>query len=87
MVQFRNYPQQSFHFQKKIVGICGVNGTGKTNLLDAIYYLCFTKSYFSKPEAKNVTHDMQGFRIEAEVFDGETPQKLTCILRENGRKE
>jgi DNA replication and repair protein RecF len=87
LLQFRNYSQQSFYFDKKIVGICGANGTGKTNLLDTIYYLCFTKSYFSKPDGKNVMHGKEGFRIEAEVENIRDTQKLTCILRENGRKE
>ena len=44
LVQFRNYVLQSFSFTERIVGICGANGTGKTNLLDAIYYLSL--SYF-----------------------------------------
>ena len=42
LYQFRNYIQQSLSFKERVVGICGLNGTGKTNLLDAIYYLSFT---------------------------------------------
>ncbi|ANI89150.1 DNA recombination protein RecF [Arachidicoccus ginsenosidimutans] len=87
LVQFRNYMSQSFNFNKKIVGICGANGSGKTNLLDAIYYLCFTKSYFSKPDAKNAMHGLQGFRIDGIVDDSNKEQYLTCILRETGKKE
>lgn len=87
LVQFRNYAARSFGFDKKIVCICGANGSGKTNLLDTIYYLCFTKSYFPKPDARNVMHGAQGFRIEgfAETNDG--AHHLICILRETGRKE
>jgi len=48
ITQFRNYLFQQFQFTERIIAISGLNGTGKTNLLDAIYYLCFTKSYFYK---------------------------------------
>jgi len=41
ITQFRNYKTQQFTFKEKIIGICGANGIGKTNLLDAIYYLSF----------------------------------------------
>lgn len=54
LVQFKNYEQASFHFSERIVGICGSNGIGKTNLLDAIYYLCFTKSYFTRQDQLSV---------------------------------
>ena len=53
-MQFKNYEQATFQFHERIVGICGSNGAGKTNLLDAIYYLCFTKSYFTRQDQLNV---------------------------------
>lgn len=88
LVQFRNYALQSFSFDKRIVCICGANGSGKTNLLDTIHYLCFTKSYFPKPDARNVMHGAQGFRVEGLVdTDKSETHHLVCILRENGRKE
>jgi DNA replication and repair protein RecF len=69
ITQFKNYALSSFDFKEKVVGICGLNGKGKTNLLDAIYYLCFTKSYFSKSDMMNVQFDKEGFRLAGE-FDG-----------------
>jgi len=87
LVQFRNYIQKQFEFDARIVGIVGANGTGKTNILDAIYYLSFTKSYFSRPDAQNVHHGFQGMRVDG-LFDitGNATQ-VTCILRETGKKE
>lgn len=76
-----------FQFTDRIVGICGKNGIGKTNLLDAIYYTCFTKSYFIKTDAQNVRLGMQGFRIEADYTKGNRADKVLCIVRENGKKE
>jgi DNA replication and repair protein RecF len=85
--QFKNYPETAFRFQENIVGICGLNGIGKTNLLDAIYYLCFTRSYFSKSDQLQVLRGMQGFRIEGRFELGDREYRLICLLRENGKKE
>ena len=87
LVQFRNYVQQDFSFSERIVGICGMNGTGKTNLLDAVYYLSFSRSYFSRPDSQNVHHGMVGMRLESNYQLNDEPQQLICVLRENNRKE
>ncbi len=87
LVQFRNYLQSSFSFSERVIGICGTNGSGKTNLLDAIYYLSFSKSYFSRPDSQNVYHGMTGLRLEGNYDLLSEPQHLTCIVRENNRKE
>ena len=60
---------------------------GKTNLLDAIHYLCFTKSYFTRLDYVNVHHGQQGFRIEGEMELDKKTEKVICILRETGKKE
>lgn len=85
--QFKNYDSQLYCFTKRIVGICGRNGVGKTNLLDAIHYLCFTKSYFSRTDAVNVHHGSEGFRLEGHFKLNDKEEKAVCILRETGRKE
>ncbi len=87
LYQFKNYFQQEFQFTERIVGICGKNGVGKTNVLDAIHYLCFTKSYFTPQDRLNTKHGSQGFRIEGHFTLNGEEEKAVCILRENGRKE
>jgi DNA replication and repair protein RecF len=87
LVQFRNYIQKQFVFTDRIVGIVGPNGTGKTNVLDAVYYLSFTKSYFNRADAQNVHHAYQGLRVEGHYEMNGTIVPITCILRENLKKE
>lgn len=52
IAHFKNYPDRNFEFHPRLNLILGNNGTGKTNLLDAIYYLAFGKSYYSIPDRK-----------------------------------
>jgi DNA replication and repair protein RecF len=87
LVQFKNYFNQEFRFTERIVGICGKNGMGKTNLLDAIHYLCFTKSYFTRQDQLVVQHGHEGFRLEGHLLLNEEKEKAVCILREAGKKE
>ena len=87
---YKNYASETFDFSKRIIGICGLNGKGKTNLLDAINYLCFTKSYFSKTDALNIFFGAEGFRLEAELLNGnlnEKAKKIVCIYRSSLKKE
>jgi DNA replication and repair protein RecF len=56
---------------------------GKTNILDAIYLSCYTKSYFAKKDSLLVTHSQQGMFVQAE-FDAYASK---IIIRENGKKE
>lgn len=87
LLQFKNYSQTTIRFDERIVGIGGNNGVGKTNLLDAIYYLCFTKSYFNSRDQQNVQKGAAGFRIEGHFQKEDQLTDIVCILRENGKKE
>lgn len=87
LVQFRNYENVHFSFPRRITGIAGKNGCGKTNLLDAVYYLCFTKSYFGKTDAQNAGYGKKGFRVAGTFMQADKPQETVCVVRETGKKE
>jgi DNA replication and repair protein RecF len=91
LTQFKNYSSASFDFKERVTGICGLNGKGKTNLLDAIYYLCFTKSYFSNTDQLNAQFNTDGFRLEGKLtqVNGEIKEdfSVVSIFRGIGKKE
>lgn len=87
ITQYKNYGLREFVFPERIIGICGLNGRGKTNLLDAIYYCCFTRSYFSRTDQLNIEFNQSGFRLEADLHCSNDQLNLVCILREQGKKE
>lgn len=92
LTQFKNYDFAVFDFTERVTGICGLNGKGKTNLLDAAYYSCFTKSYFTKTDGLNAGFNSDGFRIETSTevnSTGPAVQKadIVCIFRVGGKKE
>jgi len=86
LTQFRNYGLASFAFPEQITCITGPNGSGKTNLLDAVYYLCYTKSYFSAQQLHTTKSGTEGFRVEGLFAGNEREQVVTCKWRA-GKKE
>ena len=60
---FRNIQLQELEFSPNVNCICGNNGEGKTNLLDAIYYLSMTKSAFASSDRFNFRHGTDEFSI------------------------
>ena len=86
LTQFRNYGLASFSFPDKITCITGPNGSGKTNLLDAIYYLCYTKSYFTAQQQHTVQSGTDGFRVEGEFRQADREETIVCKWKA-GKKE
>lgn len=86
LTQFRNYMAGSFNFEGRITCITGPNGCGKTNLLDAIYYLCYTKSYFTAYQQNTAMTGMDGFRVSGVFWDEGTEETIACKWQ-NGKKE
>lgn len=87
LTQFKNYAQRQFLFEAPLVAIGGPNGSGKTNLLDALYFLSFTRSYFTRTDAASVRTGTQGFALEASIHQAYNDVQVKLILRENGKKE
>lgn len=87
LTHFKNHRKCEFHFEEPVIGITGMNGMGKTNLLDAIYYCCFTKSYFAAQDQLLSTFGLDGFRLEAHFEKQGKHYTVVCIFRPGSRKE
>lgn len=86
LLQFRNYSSATFEFPAPVTCIAGANGSGKTNLLDAVYYLCYTKSYFSAYQQNSVQNGMDGFRVTG-VFNRNGREEAISCKWKAGKKE
>jgi len=86
LLNFKNITSQTFDFQKKINCFVGNNGIGKTNVLDAIYYLSFTKSYFNSVAIQNIRHGEGFFMIEGDYLLNDRNEKIVCSLKKGQKK-
>ena len=73
------------NFSPEVNFIFGKNGAGKTNLLDAIYYLSYTKSALNTTDHENIKKGKNFFKIEGSFNNKE--KKYTCLLNEKYLKK
>ena len=73
-------------FEKRVVCFVGNNGIGKTNLLDAIYYLCLCKSYFNATEKLNIKHEEKFFTIQGNFIKESNDFEVFCAYRAGEKK-
>jgi len=66
--------------------LVGNNGVGKTNILDAIYHLCFGKSYFNPISTQNIRHGSEFFVIGGEFEKLGRQEKIVCSFKKGGKK-
>jgi DNA replication and repair protein RecF len=89
LVHFKNYEASELHFSPKLNCLLGDNGMGKTNLLDAIYYLCMGKSYFASADSYLVRQGADFFRLEGDFqLEPESkPERMVVKVAPRQRKE
>lgn len=87
LANFKSYEEAEFSFSGNVNGIVGANGSGKTNLLDAIHYLSFGKSCFSPKDVTSVRMTADFFAIHGDFEDEESGNTTTvsCVYK-NGAK-
>ena len=57
ILNYKNIREAGMNFSDKLNCFVGLNGQGKTNILDAIYYLSFTKSAYNAIDSQNIHHE------------------------------
>lgn len=81
LINFKNYEQETAVFDAKLNCFVGLNGMGKTNLLDAIYYLCVGRSFFSLNDRMVVrkVEKTDFFRLEGLFSKG--PKEEALVIK------
>ena len=88
LANFKNYTESEFNFSEKINCFVGNNGVGKTNVLDAIYYLSFCKSYFNSIDSQNIRHNQDFFAIHGKYQkNGKKEDLVSCVQKRGAKKQ
>ena len=83
ILNYRNIREASLEFSPKLNCFVGLNGQGKTNVLDAIYLLSFTKSAYTSQDSLNITHGEEMAMVQGNY--GEFT--ISCGLRKGVKKQ
>ncbi|MBR1594186.1 MAG: DNA replication and repair protein RecF [Alloprevotella sp.] len=87
ILNYKNIEEARLSFSPRLNALVGHNGMGKTNVLDAIYYLAFCRSTTSTQDAHNVRHDAPDFMLDATLeSDAGAEEHLVCAYRNGGQK-
>lgn len=86
LLNYKNFESISFDFDSKINCFVGLNGVGKTNILDAIYHLSFGKSYFNPITLQNIKHGTEFFVVEG-LYEKENTHEKIIVSAKKGQKK
>ncbi len=86
LINFKNYREASLAFSSKFNCFTGPNGSGKTNLLDAIYYLSFCKGFTNPVDTQNILFDTDFFVVQGSYSVNGQTDELYCGLKRRERK-
>ena len=86
LINYKNFKSKSFNFNHKINCFIGKNGVGKTNVLDAIYHLSYSKSYFNSISSQNINHDADFFVIDGKYIKDDRDEKINISLKKGQKK-
>ena len=87
-MNYKNIREASLSFSDKLNCFVGLNGQGKTNILDAIYYLSFTKSAYNAIDSQNIHHDEAMAMIQGKYLsDGEGEEIISCGIKRGVKKQ
>lgn len=87
ILNYKNIEQADLALSPKINCFLGSNGMGKTNLLDAIYYLSFCKSHNNPIDSQNIQHNADFAVIQGWYQIEDKPEEFFCSLRRKQKKQ
>lgn len=83
---FKNHLSQEFDFSSQINCFVGNNGVGKTNILDALYYLSVGKSFLNTTDNQNIKKGQDFFSIEGMIFNEDKDDVIKILQQKESRK-
>ncbi len=86
VINFKNYREAVLVFSPKFNCFTGNNGSGKTNLLDAIHYLSLCKGFTNPIDTQNILFEEEMFMIQGKYQINGQEDELYCGLKRNHRK-
>lgn len=87
ITNYRNLMMADFRFSPNVNCLVGANGMGKSNVLDAIYYLSFCRGFASAQDAANLNHASDFFILEGDyLLESGGHQKVCCSLKRGAPK-
>lgn len=86
LINFKNYVEASVLFHPKLNCFTGTNGMGKTNLLDAIYYLSFCKSCFNTIDSQSISFEQDFFMIQGLFDNRQETDEIYCGVKRAQKK-
>lgn len=87
LLNFKNSEEVNLDLSPRINCFLGNNGEGKTNLLDAIFYLAFCKSYFNPSDSQIIRHEEPFMVVQGEFLIEDTTEKIYCGLKRGQKKQ
>lgn len=87
LANFKNCEQAGIHCNPGLNLVYGRNGSGKTNLLDAIHFCCLTKSYFSVSDRQLIRDGSDFYRVVSKFNTSKSEVELVYKYRSGGTKE
>lgn len=83
---FKNLRECELQLSGNMNCFIGDNGAGKTNILDAIYYLSFSKSFFNPSDQLNVLHNESWFMIKGVYERNGEQEQIVCSFQQGNKK-
>lgn len=86
LFNFRNHEDAQFQFSERVNCIVGENGEGKTNLIDAVYFLALTKSSLQKQDQLSVSHEQDILVIDGNFIHEGLEENITLSFQRGQKK-
>ncbi len=87
ILNYRNIEECELTFSPKVNLFWGNNGMGKTNLLDAIYYLSFCKSHLNAKDSHLIRHGSDFFMVQGEYINSGSVATVSCAVKNRRKKQ